>query len=180
MKCQSVSQSPSGKIRDPLYTTFQKIFTIIKIFLKSEAPKALYSSHSFIVSALIKEASVECQMHQLRLFVQAERARAQQLRAPDRPLPVRCQHRRRRCSLVAVYCPRSRLPGLARWHHSPRTCSRDHQLNSGPAVVAAGSWSKPGRASLGVGPGVCCSPQSPMPSFQVFLWSHFEPDSPVD
>ena len=33
-------------------TTFQKIFTIIRIFLKSEAPKALYSSHSFIVSAL--------------------------------------------------------------------------------------------------------------------------------
>ena len=30
------------KIRDPLflYTTFQKIFTIIRIFLKSEAPKA--------------------------------------------------------------------------------------------------------------------------------------------
>jgi len=25
---------------DPLYTTFQKIFTIIRIFLKSEAPKA--------------------------------------------------------------------------------------------------------------------------------------------
>jgi len=41
------------KIRDPLYTTFQKIFTIIRIFLKNEAPKALYSSHSFIVSALI-------------------------------------------------------------------------------------------------------------------------------
>ena len=37
-----------------LYTTFQKIFTIIRIFLKSEAPKALYSSHSFIVSALIR------------------------------------------------------------------------------------------------------------------------------
>ena len=36
-----------------LYTTFQKIFTIIRIFLKSEAPKALYSSHSFIVSALM-------------------------------------------------------------------------------------------------------------------------------
>ena len=45
--------SPTRKIRDPLYTTFQKIFTIIRIFLKSEAPKALYSSHSFIVSALI-------------------------------------------------------------------------------------------------------------------------------
>jgi len=45
--------SLTGKIRDPLYTTFQKIFTIIRIFLKSEAPKALYSSHSFIVSALI-------------------------------------------------------------------------------------------------------------------------------
>ena len=44
--------SPSRKIGDPLYTTFQKIFTIIRIFLKSEAPKALYSSHSFIVSAL--------------------------------------------------------------------------------------------------------------------------------
>ena len=30
------------------------LFTIIRIFLKSEAPKALYSSHSFIVmSALI-------------------------------------------------------------------------------------------------------------------------------
>ena len=42
------------KIGDPLYTTFQKIFTIIRIFLKSEAPKALYSSHSFIVSALTK------------------------------------------------------------------------------------------------------------------------------
>ena len=28
------------KIGDPLYTTFQKIFTIIRIFLKSEAPKA--------------------------------------------------------------------------------------------------------------------------------------------
>jgi len=28
------------EIRDPLYTTFQKIFTIIRIFLKSEAPKA--------------------------------------------------------------------------------------------------------------------------------------------
>ena len=40
------------KIRDPLYTTFLKIFTKKKIFLKSEAPKALYSSHSFIVSAL--------------------------------------------------------------------------------------------------------------------------------
>ena len=141
----------------------------------------LFETQCFLVclldqKVLIKEASVECQMH-------AERARAQQLRAPDRPLPVRCQHRRRRCSLVAVYCPRSRLPGLARWHHSPRTCSRDHQLNSGPAVVAAGSWSKPGRASLGVGSGVCCSPQShedAMPSFQVLLWSHFEPDSPVD
>ena len=47
-KCQIIR-----KIRDPLYTTFQKIFTIIRIFLKSEAPKALYSSHSFIVSALI-------------------------------------------------------------------------------------------------------------------------------
>ena len=35
-----------------LYTTFQKIFTIIRIFLKNEAPKALYSSHWFIVSAL--------------------------------------------------------------------------------------------------------------------------------
>ena len=45
MKCQSVSQSPTRKIGDPLYTTFQKIFTIIRIFLKSEAPKALYSSH---------------------------------------------------------------------------------------------------------------------------------------
>jgi len=45
--------SPSRKIGDPLYTTFQKIFTIIRIFLESEAPKALYSSHSFIVSALI-------------------------------------------------------------------------------------------------------------------------------
>jgi hypothetical protein len=43
--------SVTRKIRDPLYTTFQKIFTIIRIFLKSEAPKALYSSHSFIVSA---------------------------------------------------------------------------------------------------------------------------------
>ena len=32
--------SVTGKIRDPLYTTFQKIFTIIRIFLKSEAPKA--------------------------------------------------------------------------------------------------------------------------------------------
>ena len=30
----------TGKIGDPLYTTFQKIFTIIRIFLKSEAPKA--------------------------------------------------------------------------------------------------------------------------------------------
>ena len=38
--------------RSPIHTTFQKIFTIIRIFLKSEAPKALYSSHSFIVSAL--------------------------------------------------------------------------------------------------------------------------------
>jgi len=46
--------SVTRKIGDPLYTTFQKIFTIIRIFLKSEAPKALYSSHSFIVSALIK------------------------------------------------------------------------------------------------------------------------------
>ena len=45
---------PTRKIRDPLYTTFQKIFTIIRIFLKSEAPKALYSSHSFIVSALTR------------------------------------------------------------------------------------------------------------------------------
>ena len=45
--------SVTRKIGDPLYTTFQKIFTIIRIFLKSEAPKALYSSHSFIVSALI-------------------------------------------------------------------------------------------------------------------------------
>ena len=46
-----------GKLEIPYrnYTTFQKIFTIIRIFLKSEAPKALYSSHSFIVSALIKE-----------------------------------------------------------------------------------------------------------------------------
>jgi hypothetical protein len=35
-----VSQSPTRKIGDPLYTTFQKIFTIIRIFLKSEAPKA--------------------------------------------------------------------------------------------------------------------------------------------
>ena len=52
MKCQSVTYLPSRKIGDPLYTTFQKIFTIIRIFLKSEAPKALYSSHSFIVSAL--------------------------------------------------------------------------------------------------------------------------------
>ena len=52
MKCQ-VTYLPSRKIGDPLYTTFQKIFTIIRIFLKSEAPKALYSSHSFIVSALI-------------------------------------------------------------------------------------------------------------------------------
>ena len=34
--CQSVTR----KIGDPLYTTFQKIFTIIRIFLKSEAPKA--------------------------------------------------------------------------------------------------------------------------------------------
>ena len=48
-KCHLVTR----KIRDPLYTTFQKIFTIIRIFLKSEAPKALYSSHSFIVSALM-------------------------------------------------------------------------------------------------------------------------------
>jgi hypothetical protein len=31
------------------------VFTIIRIFLKSEAPKALYSSYSFIVSALIRE-----------------------------------------------------------------------------------------------------------------------------
>ena len=30
------------------------VITIIRIFLKSEAPKALYSSHSFIVSALIR------------------------------------------------------------------------------------------------------------------------------
>ena len=36
----SVSKSVTRKIRDPLYTTFQKIFTIIRIFLKSEAPKA--------------------------------------------------------------------------------------------------------------------------------------------
>ena len=53
-----LDQSPTlfffHKIGDPLYTTFQKIFTIIRIFLKSEAPKALYSSHSFIVSALIR------------------------------------------------------------------------------------------------------------------------------
>ena len=35
-----VSRSPTRKIGDPLYTTFQKIFTIIRIFLKSEAPKA--------------------------------------------------------------------------------------------------------------------------------------------
>ena len=48
--------SITRKIRDPLYTTFQKIFTIIRIFLKSEAPKALYSSHSFIVSALMMAA----------------------------------------------------------------------------------------------------------------------------
>ena len=41
-----------AKFEIPLYTTFQKIFTIIRIFLKSEVPKALYSSHSFIVSAL--------------------------------------------------------------------------------------------------------------------------------
>ena len=45
------------KIRDPLYTTFLKVFTKKIIFLKSEAPKALYSSHSFIVSALIRENS---------------------------------------------------------------------------------------------------------------------------
>ena len=43
---------PTRKIRDPLYTTFQKTFTIIRTFLKSEAPKALYSSHPFVVSAL--------------------------------------------------------------------------------------------------------------------------------
>ena len=36
MKCHL----PTRKIGDPLYTTFQKIFTIIRIFLKSEAPKA--------------------------------------------------------------------------------------------------------------------------------------------
>ena len=52
---KSVSQSVTRKIGDPLYTTFQKIFTIIRIFLKSEAPKALYSSHSFIVSALKRD-----------------------------------------------------------------------------------------------------------------------------
>ena len=52
MKCHLPTYTQIG---DPLYTTFQKIFTIIRIFLKSEAPKALYSSHSFIVSALIKE-----------------------------------------------------------------------------------------------------------------------------
>ena len=51
MKCHV---TVTRKIRDPLYTTFQKIFTIIRIFLKSEAPKALYFSHSFIVSALIR------------------------------------------------------------------------------------------------------------------------------
>ena len=51
-----MSRHVTRKIRDPLYTTFQKIFTIIRIFLKSEAPKALYSSHSFIVSALIMRA----------------------------------------------------------------------------------------------------------------------------
>ena len=52
--CVKNATSPTRKIRDPLYTTFQKIFTIIRIYLKSEAPKALYSSHSFIVSALIR------------------------------------------------------------------------------------------------------------------------------
>ena len=54
--------SVTRKIRDPLYTTFQKIFTIIRIFLKSEAPKALYSSHSFIVSALIKTKFVSLEI----------------------------------------------------------------------------------------------------------------------
>ena len=48
-----VSDWLTEKSRDPLYSTFLKIFTKKKIFLKSEAPKALYSSHSFIVSALI-------------------------------------------------------------------------------------------------------------------------------
>ena len=47
------------KNRDPLYSTFLKIFTKKKIFLKSEAPKALYSSHSFIVSALINNLSFD-------------------------------------------------------------------------------------------------------------------------
>ena len=50
-----VNQSLTEKSRDPLYTTFLKIFTKKKIFLKSEAPKALYSSHSFIVSVLISQ-----------------------------------------------------------------------------------------------------------------------------
>ena len=41
--------------RSPIhYVPKAQIFTKKKIFLKSEAPKALYSSHSFIVSALIR------------------------------------------------------------------------------------------------------------------------------
>ena len=52
---RATKMPPTRKIGDPLYTTFQKIFTIIRIFLKSEAPKALYSSHSFIVSALKRD-----------------------------------------------------------------------------------------------------------------------------
>ena len=37
---KNVTVTVTRKIGDPLYTTFQKIFTIIRIFLKSEAPKA--------------------------------------------------------------------------------------------------------------------------------------------
>ena len=44
--------SLTEKIRDPLHYVPKDTKKII--FLKSEAPKALYSSHSFIVSALIK------------------------------------------------------------------------------------------------------------------------------
>ena len=53
-----MSLTDGKKSRTPIqYSTFLKIFTKKKIFLKSEAPKALYSSHSFIVSALKKNLS---------------------------------------------------------------------------------------------------------------------------
>ena len=47
---KNVTSRAKLEIPYTLRSKFQKIFTIIRIFLKSEAPKALYPSHSFIVS----------------------------------------------------------------------------------------------------------------------------------